>query len=108
MTRTKPTTAAYWRQQFAAQATSGLTTAAYLRREGIRSSQWYYWHKKLRSPANEGAGITLIPVETRSDRSDLLAAQEVRVELPNGIALTFCEVGSCVQMIQALYRLERA
>jgi len=99
MPRGKPTNAAYWRHHFKTQAASGLKAAEYLRREGIRSSQWYRWRKLLR---DGDAGATLVPVQVKPVVG---AESEIRVHLPNGIALTFAGVDSPTQLVQALYRL---
>lgn len=102
MARGKNTTLAYWRQHFLAQAESGLNTAAYLRQEGIRSSQWYRWRKNLRE-AGEVYGATLLPVKVQPEASTV---QDIQVHLPNGVAVTFSQLESPVQLVQALYRLE--
>ena len=105
MPRGKHTRLEYWQQHFNAQTSSGLTTADYLRREGIRSSQWYYWHKKLRSADADGCceNFTLVPVEldTRT-----LGAQAIRVDLPNGLTITFPPMASPAQWVQSLCHLE--
>ena len=102
MARSKNTTPLYWQQQFAAQATSGLNAAEYLRREGIRSSQWYRWRKLLREDTDI-QNVTLVPVKIHPSSS---AAQEVRVHLPNGIVVALSGVESPAQLVQVLYRLE--
>ncbi len=102
MARSKNTTPSYWHQQFAAQASSGLNTAEYLRREGIRSGQWYRWRKLLREDHDTHA-TTLVPVKIHPAAS---AAQEVRVHLPNGIVVALSGVESPAQLVQVLYRLE--
>ena len=102
MARSKNTTLPYWEQQFAAQATSGLNAAEYLRREGIRSSQWYRWRKLLREDTGTHP-VTLVPVKIHPTTS---AAQEVRVHLPNGIVVALSGVESPTQLVQVLYRLE--
>ncbi|HIG14408.1 MAG TPA: hypothetical protein EYQ32_08125 [Gammaproteobacteria bacterium] len=102
MVRSKNTTSLHWQQQFAAQAASGLNTAEYLRREGIRSSQWYRWRKLLRKDTEPHA-VTLVPVKIHPAAS---AAQEVRVHLPNGIEVALSGVESPTQLIQILHRLE--
>ena len=102
MARGKRTTPAYWREHFAAQQASGLRIADYLREEGIRSGQWYFWRKKLQATDN-ATGTTLIPITiqpTLSSRAD------VRVHLPNGIAVTWGSVESPIQLLQALVHLE--
>lgn len=101
MARGKHTTADYWRDHFAAQSDSGLCTTDYIRQEGIRSSQWYYWVKKLRQTDNDG-GATLIPITVQPS---VLSRQTVCVQLPNGIAISLADVGSPAQLIQTLYRL---
>ena len=81
MPRGKHTTAAYWQEHFASQSTSGLNTTDYIRQEGIGSSQWYYWSKKLRH--NSHSVTTLIPITVQSP---VPSPQTVCVKLPNGIA----------------------
>ncbi len=102
MSRSKNTTLSYWHQQFAAQAASGLNTAEYLRRENIRSSQWYHWRKLLRE-GHDTHATTLVPVKVHPAAS---AAQEVRVHLPNGIVVAWSPVESLTQLMQVLNRLE--
>ncbi len=102
MARSKNTTPSYWHQQFAAQASSGLNTAEYLRREGIGSSQWYRWRKILREDTTTHTA-TLVPVKIQPSA---LATQEVRVHLPNGIVVALSGVESPAQLVQVLYRLE--
>jgi transposase-like protein len=102
MARGKHTTAPYWRQHFAAQAAGGLNTAAYCRQQGIRSSQWYFWRKKLRTTDDNPPGITLVPVKVEPTLS---MAPELRVILPNGIVVTVEQAESPEQLLQTLYRL---
>lgn len=101
MSRGKHTTASYWREHFSAQAASGLNTTDYLRQEGIRSSQWYYWSKKLRQ-TDSSAVATLIPITVEPP---VPSQPSVCVQLPNGIAISVSEVDSVPQLVQALYRL---
>ncbi len=101
MFRGKNTTPEYWRKHFAAQRTSGLNAATYLRREGIRSNQWYRWRKLLRE-ADDPHGATLVPVKIQSA---VAPAQDIHVHLPNGIAVTLPQLESPAQLVQALYRL---
>ena len=98
MPRGKHTTAAYWQEHFASQSTSGLNTTDYIRQEGIGSSQWYYWSKKLRH--NSHSVTTLIPITVQSP---VPSPQTVCVKLPNGIAISVGEVDSVPQLVQALY-----
>jgi len=102
MARSKNTTPLYWQQHFAAQAASGLNAAEYLRRKGIRSSQWYRWRKILREDTDTRS-VTLVPVKVQPVAS---VAQEVRVHLPNGIVVALSGVESPTQLMQVLYRLE--
>ncbi len=101
MSRGKNTTPEYWRNHFAAHKASGLNAATYLRREGIRSNQWYRW-RKLLGEVDSNSGATLVPVKIHPEVN---AAQAIRVDLPNGIAVTFPQVQSPAQLVQALYRL---
>ena len=101
MARSRNTTPSYWHQQFTAQASSGLNTADYLRREGIRSGQWYRWRKLLREDTDTHTA-TLVPVKLHPVAS---AEQEVRVHLPNGIVVSLSAGESPTQLIQVLHRL---
>ncbi|MCP4008336.1 MAG: hypothetical protein GY726_02350 [Proteobacteria bacterium] len=101
MARGKHTTPEYWRNHFAAHKASGLNAASYLRREGIRPSQWYRWRKLLRE-ADNNHSATLVPVKIHPEVN---AAQDIRVHLPNGIAVTLPPMESPAQLVQALYRL---
>ena len=101
MARGRSTTAVYWRRHFSAQAASGLNTAEYLRREGIRSNQWYRWRKILRE-ADKVPGATLVPVKVLSG---VAPAPDIRVHLPNGITVSFSEGVSPVEFVEALYCL---
>ena len=102
MARGKRTTAAVWHQHFTAQATSGLNTVSYCRQQGIRTGQWYFWRKKLRAADNNRSRITLVPVKPQATLS---TTSELRVTLPNGIAIAFEQVQSPEQLLLTLYRL---
>jgi hypothetical protein len=102
MARGKHTTATFWRQHFAAQAAGDINTASYCRQQGIRSSQWYFWRKKLRAADDSPSGITLVPVKVEPTLS---MAPDIRVTLPNGIAVTFTQVESAERLLQTLYCL---
>ena len=105
MSRGKHTQPEYWQDHFNAQALSGIRVADYLRREGLRSSQWYYWHKKLRAGTDDAcsASFTLVPIELATPPSFV---QEIKVDLPNGLAITFSPIVSPEQLVQSLCRLE--
>jgi len=80
------TTPAHWRRHFKAQRSSGISVAAYLREQGIRSSQWYYWRKRLRGEPNQPVSLVPIKVTQEAPRSS-----HCRVHLPNGIVLEFSD-----------------
>ena len=98
----KQTTAAHWRKHFSIHASSGLTVSAYLRREGIRSSQWYYWQKRLRSDAIDAS--SLVPVHIVPEYRP---AMECRIHLPNGIMLEFGGKFSLPDVLQDLLSVVR-
>ncbi len=60
-------------------------------------NEWYRWRKLLH---NTDTGATLVPVQVQP-----AVVADIRVHLPNGIALTFARVDSPAQLVQALYRL---
>ncbi|HED13435.1 MAG TPA: hypothetical protein ENI62_07260 [Gammaproteobacteria bacterium] len=94
----KRTTPAYWQEQFAAQAASGLSVTDYLRRQRIRSGQWYFWKKRLR----ETASLSLVPVEVATASA---LVHDCRVHLPNGIVLEFSGTFEPAQLTQKLLQL---
>ena len=54
---------------------------------------------------HQSGSMTLIPVEVQPAPQE---EKEIRVHLPNGIAVTFSQVESPAQLLQALYHLEPA
>ena len=96
----KRTTAAYWREQFATQTASGLSVTAYLRQADIRSSQWYYWRKRLYEPTN--VSNALVPVTLTAEAP---CTHDCQIHLPNGIVLEFAGPFEPVQLTQQLLPL---
>jgi len=96
----KRTTPGYWLEQFAAQNASGLGVTDYLRHQGIRSSQWYYWRKRLRNQAT--ASTSLVPVTIAADSAH---THDCRIHLPNGIVLECSGAFEPVQLTQKLLQL---
>lgn len=82
------TTPALWRRQFAAHQASGLSVAQFCRQHKIRTSQWYYWRKRLDRQSVQP--VSLVAVEISSQPASV---RDCRIHLPNGIVLEF--VGHC-------------
>lgn len=74
----------HWQAHFAAQSSSGFSVTEYRRQHSIRSSQWYYWQKRLRDMPSQS--VSLVPVHITAEPSH---SSNWRVHLPNGIVLEF-------------------
>jgi len=96
----KRTTPAYWQEHFRAQAASGLSATDYIRNQGIRSGQWYFWKKRL----HEQPAASLVPVTITAASS---ATHDCRIHLPNGIVLVFAGNIEPAQLPQQLLQLPR-
>ncbi len=77
-----------WQQLVEAHAASGLTQAAFCRREGLALSTFQYWKRQLAAdgradpPADEATVIDLGALEERP------AGWEVEIALGDGVSLT--------------------
>lgn len=78
----------YWQSQLQAQADSGLSKAAFCRRNDIRPSTFYYWAGKLRGESDVRQHQTIHPVVV-SDPEDSAREQDLTLTLPNGCQLAF-------------------
>ena len=64
--RTSPTTRAYWREQVAAWRGSGLSQAAYCRREAVSASSLGLWIRRLaREQVDGNAAPVIVAVSPR-------------------------------------------
>ncbi|WP_435106578.1 IS66 family insertion sequence element accessory protein TnpA [Arhodomonas sp. AD133] len=79
---------AQWREIFAAHEASGLSQAAFCRREGLALSTFAYWKRRLAmddaAPASE-SGAAVIDLGALDDRP---AGWEVEIALGEGVSLT--------------------
>lgn len=75
---------AEWESEIERQAVSGLSQAAYARREGLNLSTFQYWRRKLKkeeAPSRSiGGFIDVFP-------SSVVGSGEIELELPHGIVL---------------------
>lgn len=58
--RTSPATRAYWREQVAAWRRSGLSRAAYCRREAVSASSLGHWVRRLAREQIDGDAVPVI------------------------------------------------
>jgi len=76
-----------WARHLERQAASGLTQAAYCRREGIKVPSFQYWKRRLRSMGNGANQLRFVPIElTMSSSPDV---QPVSDPDPTWIRLHF-------------------
>jgi hypothetical protein len=75
---------AEWRRRLARHRTSGLTVAAFCRREGVSIARWVYWQRQVER---------LVPLEPASVAScvfqpvEIVPARAVLVRFPGGATL---------------------
>jgi hypothetical protein len=74
----------FWQKQFCSWRDSGLSQSQYCRQKGIRSSQWFYWKKRL---GESNAALTLVPLSLSSMRDQVVKEPAVRVITPNGFTI---------------------
>lgn len=79
-----------WRQRLQEFESSGLSVAAWCRREGVSTASFYQWKKKLKTArpngrhrrAAAGARPRFVPVVAASSPVVLMLVNGVRIELP--------------------------
>lgn len=86
---------AQWHALLSRQAQSGLSVAAFCKREGIPPQTFYWWRARLGAPAGRAepagapaAGFLDLGALVAPDGRDERAALDIRLELPGGIVLT--------------------
>jgi len=87
---------------FSAQSGSGLSVTEYLRCEGLSSSAWYYWRKKIGS-VSLASGKHLVPVHVLASDSN---HYDCRVALRNGLALEVASGGRWVDLVRQLEQMD--
>ncbi len=75
------------RRHFLTQHTSGLTIAAYCKRENISSSSWWYWRKRLQNAKPVSADHSVSPVSFLQLPMQALETPKFDCTLPNGVRL---------------------
>lgn len=73
------TKAEMWAAHFQRREELRVSVGEYCEREGLRRNQWWYWHHKLKGPAEKKAG-KLSPV--RSSSASLFVAAQLSSESP--------------------------
>ena len=82
---------AQWQDRLAQQQESGLSIAAYCKREGISEQTFYGWRKRLSNGPSPTPFIDLgaLPTASRSHATHQeQIAFDVRLDLPGGMVLT--------------------
>lgn len=101
---------AYWAEQIRRWRLSGLSQCAYSRREGLRSNQLSYWHRRDQridpSPSPAPAPSKFVPVELKraSTVTAPVSGSGLTVRLANGAQLE----GIDAQSVDLAVRLLRA
>ncbi len=81
---------AAWQQRMANFNSSGLTVAAFCRREGIAPARFYYWARRVRSASTDGRPRRIAKPGQSSENNelgdppsiDVFVGSQVRVRLP--------------------------
>lgn len=83
---------AQWRERIARQAASGLSVAAFCKREGIAAQSFYGWRTRLGKrdqPAPVAAGAApFIDLGELGEAGAVVAGIDIRLDLGNGMVLT--------------------
>ena len=91
--------AAFWRRHLAAWRDSGLSQAAYCRRQDISLSSFGYWRGKRDAVPASPALLPLVvsPVPSSMDRIEVTLPNGLQVRLPSG-----SDAADWIPMIRAL------
>jgi hypothetical protein len=84
---------------------SGLTIAAYCKRENINLSSWWYWHKRLLQKNSFANHPAHAPVSFLQLPTQIPDAQKIDLTLPNGARISMplsCEPTFLRQVVRSL------
>jgi hypothetical protein len=97
--RTRDSVRQSWAERLARFESSGLSTLDFCRQEGIASQSFYYWKRKLATPADgPGTAPQFVPVR-------LQASAPVELVLPGGATLRLqpgCDLAFVRSLLEAL------
>ena len=68
---------AVWQQRMATFRSSGLTVAAFCRKEGIAPARFYYWARRVRSASADDRPRRSVRADPSSENSDLCDSSSV-------------------------------
>lgn len=74
----------FWEEQIRLWQESGLSQSEYCKRNGIRSSQWFYWRRRCR---DTDTNLTLVPLKLSSLNGHTHRSPVVRIITPNGFTI---------------------
>lgn len=90
---------AVWQRRLTRQAASGLTVAAFCRRERVSESLWCYWRQRVEEAAVKRLPRVARPAASAFQAVEVVGGRAVLVRFPGGVTLEIpCDRGDLVRL----------